>query len=130
MHPSFDDFAALYRAKRSQVVWTRLVSDLETPVSAMLKLAEGRPYSFLFESVEGGAVRGRYSMIGLRPDLIWRCRGDKAEVNRRPLTGNRDRFGRVDTTQDDVRAAVEESVGFFSRVERDARDVGRIPEGR
>ncbi len=70
MHPSYDDFTAIYRAKRSQVVWTRLVSDLETPVSAMLKLAEGRPNSFLFESVEGGAVRGRYSLIVLRPDLI------------------------------------------------------------
>ncbi len=85
MHPSFDDFAAVYRAKKPQVVWTRLVSDLETPVSAMLKLSDGRPNSFLFESVEGGAVRGRYSIIGLRPDLIWRCRGDKAEVNRRAL---------------------------------------------
>jgi anthranilate synthase component 1 len=49
----------------------------------MLKLSDGRPNSFLLESVEGGAVRGRYSIIGLKPDLIWRCRGDKAEVNRR-----------------------------------------------
>ena len=49
----------------------------------MLKLADGRPYSFLLESVEGGAVRGRYSMIGLKPDLVWRCRGDRAEINRR-----------------------------------------------
>jgi len=85
MHPSFDDFAAVHRAGRPQVVWTRLVSDLETPVSAMLKLADGRPNSFLLESVEGGAVRGRYSIIGLRPDLVWRCRGDRAEVNRRAL---------------------------------------------
>jgi anthranilate synthase component 1 len=49
----------------------------------MLKLADGRPNSFLLESVEGGAVRGRYSFIGLKPDLIWRCRGDTAEINRR-----------------------------------------------
>lgn len=110
MHPSFDDFAALYRAKRSQVVWTRLVSDLETPVSAMLKLAEGRPYSFLFESVEGGAVRGRYSMIGLRPDLIWRCRGDKAEVNRRALTGNGEEFEpHGEGALDSLRAIIAES---------------------
>jgi anthranilate synthase component 1 len=58
------------------------VADLETPVSAMLKLADGKPNSFLFESVEGGAIRGRYSFIGLKPDLIWRCSGDKAEINR------------------------------------------------
>ena len=80
--PDFKAFAAAYEAGRPQVVWTSLVADLETPVSAMLKLAEGRPHSFLLESVEGGAIRGRYSMIGLKPDLIWRCSGDRAEINR------------------------------------------------
>jgi anthranilate synthase component 1 len=80
--PDPAEFVARYEAGQPQVVWTSLVADLETPVSAMLKLAEGRPYSFLFESVEGGAVRGRYSAIGLKPDLIWRCRGDAAEINR------------------------------------------------
>jgi anthranilate/para-aminobenzoate synthase component I len=38
--------------------------------------------SFLFESVEGGAVRGRYSVIGLDPDVVWRTRGAQAEINR------------------------------------------------
>ncbi|MCC6468437.1 MAG: anthranilate synthase component I [Alphaproteobacteria bacterium] len=110
MHPSFDDFAAVYRSKRSQVVWTRLVSDLETPVSAMLKLAEGRANSFLFESVEGGAVRGRYSMIGLRPDLIWRCRGDRAEVNRRALAGDDTGFEpHGEGALDSLRAIIAES---------------------
>lgn len=51
----------------------------------MLKLAANSEYSFLLESVEGGAVRGRYSIIGLKPDLIWRCQGNSAEVNRRAL---------------------------------------------
>ena len=83
MTPDFETFAAAYEAGRPQLVWTTLVADLETPVSAMLKLADGRPNSILFESVEGGAVRGRYSFIGLKPDLIWRCRGDAAEINRR-----------------------------------------------
>ncbi|HZB89935.1 MAG TPA: chorismate-binding protein, partial [Stellaceae bacterium] len=81
--PGFDAFSAGYGAGKPVLVWTSLVSDLETPVSAMLKLADGRPNSFLFESVEGGAARGRYSFIGLKPDLIWRCRGDKAEINRK-----------------------------------------------
>jgi anthranilate synthase component 1 len=80
--PQIDSFSALYDAGKPQVVWTKLVADLETPVSAMLKLADGRANSFLFESVEGGNVRGRYSLIGLKPDLIWRCRGEKAEINR------------------------------------------------
>ncbi|MFO1189011.1 MAG: anthranilate synthase component I [Alphaproteobacteria bacterium] len=85
VEPTFADFAASYEVGRPQVVWTKLVADLETPVSAFLKLASGRPNAFLFESVEGGAVRGRYSFIGLKPDLIWRCHGDKAEINRHAL---------------------------------------------
>ncbi len=85
VEPEFSVFAQAYGAGRPSVLWTRLVADLETPVSAMLKLADGQPLSFLFESVEGGAVRGRYSFIGLRPDLIWRCRADQAEINRRAL---------------------------------------------
>ena len=80
--PEFEVFAKSYEAGLPAVVWTTMVADLETPVSAMLKLADGRPNSFLLESVEGGAVRGRYSFIGLKPDLIWRCRGDAAEINR------------------------------------------------
>ncbi|NCY25928.1 MAG: anthranilate synthase component I, partial [Alphaproteobacteria bacterium] len=54
-----------------KLLWRERVSDLETPVGAYLKLAEGRPNSFLLESVEGGAARGRYSAIGMAPDLIW-----------------------------------------------------------
>ncbi|MCH7487657.1 MAG: chorismate-binding protein, partial [Proteobacteria bacterium] len=81
--PDFKDFADGYGAGRPGVVWTTLLADLETPVSAMLKLAGGQPNSFLLESVEGGSIRGRYSFIGLRPDLIWRCFGDRAEINRR-----------------------------------------------
>ncbi|MTJ84066.1 MAG: anthranilate synthase component I [Telmatospirillum sp.] len=78
----FEQFQADYNAGRAQVLWTDLVADLETPVSAMLKLADGRPNSFLLESVEAGAKRDRYSIIGLKPDLIWRCHGNDAEINR------------------------------------------------
>ena len=83
--PSLDTFSATYQAGKAQVAWTTLVADLETPVSAMLKLADGRANSFLLESVEGGAVRGRYSIIGLKPDLIWRATGDNAEINRNAI---------------------------------------------
>ncbi len=83
--PQFGTFTEAYAAGRAQLVWTRLVADLETPVSAFLKLAHGAPMSFLFESVEGGATRGRYSVIGLKPDLIWRCRGTVAEINRNAI---------------------------------------------
>src|SRR6202167_3744229 len=82
IEPSAEKFAARYDAGEPQVVWTTLVADLETPVSAFLKIANGKPMSFLLESVEGGAVRGRYSIIGLEPDLIFRANGGRAEINR------------------------------------------------
>jgi anthranilate synthase component 1 len=80
--PSFSEFRQLYEAGRGVLLWRHGVADLETPVAAFLKLAHGEPNSFLLESVEGGAARGRYSIIGLRPDLIWRCRDGRPEVNR------------------------------------------------
>jgi anthranilate synthase component 1 len=78
--PDFEGFASRYQSGGTQVVWKRLVDDLETPVSAFLKIGHGRPYAFLFESVEGGAYRGRYSIVALKPDLVWRCYGAKAEI--------------------------------------------------
>eukprot|EP00435_Cladocopium_sp_Y103_P076654 s1_g393.t1 len=80
-HPAFDDFESVYSNGVAQVVWTRLVADLETPVSAYLKIASEQPNSFLLESVEGGDTRGRYSIIGLAPDAIWKAQGDNAMLN-------------------------------------------------
>jgi anthranilate synthase component 1 len=82
IEPSAAAFAATYARGAAQVVWTTLVADLETPVSAFLKTGVDKPLSFLLESVEGGAVRGRYSIIGLDPDVVWRAHGDAAEINR------------------------------------------------
>ncbi len=82
IEPAAAAFAQTYAAGRPQVVWTTLVADLETPVSAFLKVATRRPLSFLLESVEGGATRGRYSVIGLDPDVVWRANGANAEINR------------------------------------------------
>ncbi|MBX6424832.1 MAG: anthranilate synthase component I [Variibacter sp.] len=82
IEPSADIFAARYDRGEAQLVWTTLVADLETPVSAFLKIAGARPMTFLLESVEGGAARGRYSIIGLEPDIVWRARGARAEINR------------------------------------------------
>ncbi len=111
--PAFETFAPRYEAGEAQVVWTTLVADLETPVSAMLKLADGRPNSFLLESVERGANLGRYSIIGLKPDLIWRCFGNRAEINRRART-DRDAFapcpiGEAQGALASLRALVAES---------------------
>ena len=80
--PDFAAFSEGYEAGRNQILWTRLPADLDTPVSLMLKLAEAQPFSFVLESVTGGEVRGRYSIVGMRPDLIWECRGTTSRVNR------------------------------------------------
>ncbi|MGD9740478.1 MAG: anthranilate synthase component I [Bauldia sp.] len=109
IEPHADAFARTYDSGQPQVVWTRLVADLETPVSAMIKLSAGRRQAVLFESVEDGAVRGRYSMIGVEPDLVFRAFGSTAEVNRQPQS-NPDRFEKLpDTPLDALRKIIEES---------------------
>jgi anthranilate synthase component 1 len=80
VEPGFDVFAAAYARGEPQVVWRRRIDDVETPVSALLKLGPDAAYRFLFESVEGGAWRGRYSILALDPDLVWRAWGAAAEI--------------------------------------------------
>jgi anthranilate synthase component I len=80
--PNQADFDAAYNAGLSQILWSELTADVDTPVSAMLKLGQEEPFTALFESVEGGAVRGRYSFIALKPDVIWRCNEQRAEISR------------------------------------------------
>lgn len=80
--PGLAAFEAAYGAGRGTLVWTTGVADLQTPVAAFLKLAAGRPNSFLLESIENGSARSRYSIIGMEPDLVWRCRNGTAEINR------------------------------------------------
>jgi anthranilate synthase component I len=90
LFPSFADFEAAWALGRNQIVWARLAADLDTPVSLMLKLGEARADTFMLESVTGGEVRGRYSIVGMKPDLIWQCHGQTSRINREarfdPLT--------------------------------------------
>ncbi len=84
--PSFEAFAPRHAAGEPQLVAATLIADLETPVSAYLKLSASRAgRCFLLESVEGGAVRGRYSMIGLDPDIVFRASAGRAEIARDAL---------------------------------------------
>jgi anthranilate synthase component 1 len=84
--PAFETFRADHEAGRASLIAARLVADLETPVSAYLKVTRERPANaFLLESVEGGAARGRYSMIGLDPDVVFRVDGETATINRNAL---------------------------------------------
>jgi len=86
IEPDFETFEETYEKGEPVLASLRLVGDLETPVSAYLKLSRGRAgHMFLLESVEGGAARGRYSMIGLDPDVIWRAFADRSEINCSPL---------------------------------------------
>lgn len=80
--PNFKEFELKHENGLNQVVYTRLVADMETPVSLMLKLAQAQKDSFMLESVTGGELRGRYSCIGFKPDLIWRCHNNTALINR------------------------------------------------
>ncbi|MFN3620222.1 anthranilate synthase component I family protein [Sphingorhabdus sp.] len=66
---------------KPQLIWRKRIADTETPVSAALKLFEAERGDFILESVEGGETRGRHSLIGIAPDLVFRAAGDRAEVN-------------------------------------------------
>jgi anthranilate synthase component 1 len=82
LYPTQADFTKLFNDGKSQLVWTTVPADLDTPVSAMLRLMDEKSPCFLLESVEKGEIRGRYSVIGLMPDLIWRCKNGVAEICR------------------------------------------------
>jgi anthranilate synthase component 1 len=82
---TFAAFSEGLAAGHGQVLFRERVADLDTPVGAFLRLVQGRPNAFLLESVEGGAARGRFSAIGMEPDLLWRCRDGVVEINRHAL---------------------------------------------
>lgn len=92
---SLEAARAALGAGRSALLWQRLIADTETPVSAAIKLIEPGRGDFILESVEGGAVRGRYSLIGLAPDLVFRANGRQAEINRQWRT-DREAFTPLD----------------------------------
>jgi len=72
--PDFSEFETNHKAGKSQLVWRMMPADMETPVSAYLKLCGHDPYGLLLESVEGGEVLGRYSIIGTGCDEAWSCK--------------------------------------------------------
>jgi anthranilate synthase component 1 len=109
LFPAFDDFAAGFDAGKNQIVYTRLAADLDTPVSLMLKLTGAKSDAFMLESVTGGEVRGRYSIVGMKPDLVWECRGTTARINR---NARFDRSNFIDESEEplnSLRALIAES---------------------
>jgi len=104
---NWDEALSILASGRPALLWRRFVADTETPVGAALKLFEPGRGDFLLESVEGGEVRGRYSLVGLDPDLVFRARGASCEINRDWRT---DREGFVPLERDslaELRALVE-----------------------
>src|SRR3984957_6236543 len=107
--PGYAAFRSAYDAGRGSLVWRLGVARLEKPVAADLKLAHGRPNAFLLESVEGGATRGRYSVIGMDPDLIWRCQDGRAAINRSARSAPHAFVPEVKPPLDSLRALIQET---------------------
>ncbi len=107
--PSYNLFKKDLIKNRSNIIWSSLIADLDTPVSAMLKIGSNIPYSFLLESVEGGETKGRYSILGLNPDIIWRCYGNKAEINKNAINNKNDYKKEKSQTLDSLRKLLKVS---------------------
>lgn len=86
---STDNFIRNFQDGKTQLAWQWLSADMETPVSAYMKLCGDAPYSFLFESVEGGASLGRYSIIGFAPDMVWNAEGKTVDDLRKAIAACR-----------------------------------------
>lgn len=96
-----NEFAELAEQNYNRIpVMREVLADLETPLSCYLKLARG-PYSYLFESVQGGEKWGRYSLIGLPATTVLKVKGDQ-------LTVERDGELLVSRTTDDPLSEIEE----------------------
>ena len=81
IYPVYKDYIKKYKAFNNQVLWSSIVSDLDTPVSAYMKLCNEDNNSFLLESVEDGRSKGRYSIVGFNPDIIWKCNNNIVKIN-------------------------------------------------
>ena len=85
-HNDRQNCEALFAKGINQIIFRTLVADTQTPVGVMMKLSENQTYHCLLESVEGGEVRGRFSVVALKPDLIWQSKKEKVFINRTAQT--------------------------------------------
>ncbi|NRA89416.1 MAG: anthranilate synthase component I, partial [Rhizobiales bacterium] len=107
--PSLDEFSEVYNNKQPQLVYTRHIADLETPISALQKLTAGKSNCMLLETVNRGTFKDRYSMVGMEPDIIWRANGNLSEINRNALNQNKEFVAQDGNTLDNLRALLAES---------------------
>ncbi len=83
IRPTLEEIEGMSKEGNTVPVYRELLGDTETPVSAYLKIRARDPYSFLFESVEGGEKIARYSFLGIAPFMIFRSRGHRITVEDR-----------------------------------------------
>ena len=74
------EFIEKYNKKIPQIISSKFIADTDTPISALLKISSNQKFSFLLESVEGGTQRGRYSLLGCEPDLVWKIENEKVKI--------------------------------------------------
>ena len=107
--PSFSEFSNKLKKNKNQIVYTKFSADLDTPVSLMIKLAKEEKNSFLLESVTGGEIKGRYSVIGMKPDLIWKCNLEKSEINRKVLEKSNNFIKQSNPPVSELKSLIKES---------------------
>ena len=82
IRPSLEEFRSLARPGALVPVYKEIVADLETPVSAYMKIAKDRQCAFLLESVDQADTIGRYSFIGANPSIVFRSKGNQVRITR------------------------------------------------
>lgn len=82
IRPSFEEFSQLTGQGNLVPVFREIFADLDTPLSAFMKVAGERPYAFLLESVHGGEKWGRYSFLGADPAMLFRVTGHHITIER------------------------------------------------
>ena len=112
---SKSNFIENYNFGIPQIIQKELIADIETPISSLLKITKNEKYSFLLESVEGGDQRGRFSLLGCDPDLIWEVKDNKVTI--KPLDQN---LNLSFLSQKPIKS-IKELINF-SKIERDKND--------
>ena len=106
--PSFNEFNKKIKNQQNQIVYTKFSADLDTPVSLILKLAKNEKNSFLLESVTGGEIKGRYSVLGMKPDLIWKCNLKESKINRNVLKKSNNFFKQKESPINALKSLIQE----------------------
>jgi len=120
--PSLDEFLKLAGQGNLIPVTTRILADVETPLSAYRKI-RGQGESFLFESVEGGEHLGRYSFVGCNPRAVIKQTGNRIDV----LEGGKlvEKFGIPAPGKEPCENCVKDGLEVVERVMKKYRPVTR-----